>query len=73
MVGKQRPGLAPRFALRNDPLQPQQEIITSLFVTENLTSLNAASDDVMQRPGGIYSGLSRHAPFIAGAVDIVNM
>jgi hypothetical protein len=34
---------------------------------------DAAPDNVMQRPGGIYSGLSWHAPFIAEAAKFVNM
>ena len=73
MIGKERPGIAPSLALRDDPLQPLQEIITILIVTENLASLDAAPDNVMQRPGCVYSGLSGHALLISETADIVNM
>ena len=73
MVGKQRPGKTTRPSLRDGPLQPLQEIITIRFVAENLAPLMAAPDNVMQRPGGIYSSLSWHAPFIAETAEFVNM
>ena len=47
MVGKQRPGLATRMALQDDPLQPLQEIIP-IVVAANLAPL----DNVMQPPRG---------------------
>lgn len=52
---------------------PWQKIITILFVVNLIATLETAHDKAMQRNGGVYSGLSRHAPFIADGVDIVNM
>jgi hypothetical protein len=62
MVRKQRPGIAPHFALRYNLPQPLQEIIAILFIVKNLSTLDPTRNNMMQRPGRIYSGLSRHDP-----------
>ena len=73
MVRNQRPGIAPRFALRYNLPQPLQEIIAILFIVKYLSTLDTTRDNVMQRPGCIYSGLSRHDPHLTYSKVPVNI
>jgi len=73
VVGNQRPGIAPHFALVHNLPQVIQKIISILFISKNLPPLYTARDNVMQRSWGIYSRLSWHGDRLTNSTFFVNI
>jgi hypothetical protein len=60
MVGHEGPGVTAGLCLRQKPFQPLGEIITIMFIPEDVTTLNSSDYDMMQDTCAIKSGVTGH-------------
>lgn len=65
VIGDQGPGKAGSRGLKEDRTKAGDKMIAVGIVLENPSPFDAAADDVMNRPRGVYSSLSRHAEKLA--------
>jgi len=63
MIWDQRPSIALSLSLLQDNGQALKEGFAVLVVFENLSSFDSPGHDVLQKAGGIKSGLAGHGFF----------
>ena len=73
MVRDKGPGKTSGRGLEKDIPKPDEEAVAVLVVEEDLSPLDTATDDVVQRARSVYACLSRHVGKVATVKLVGNL